>query len=296
MSMWHLNGDCVVYIDFICLGFLKNPFLLVSFVLDNPSIHPKPHLMQRFCRWMKYLSWIPSIDDQALRGQGEHGQVETSSYGEVDDEKEIVEYTEEDTDEDVFEYAIHDLKVKWNVMKSVLRERYEFEHQLKLCLTNYSIYKGYKIHFRKCDTVKLVVVCPSDLEKRTFIVRVSGMSTEKSFEVKKMNDRQTCVRSFSSSSLMNPTWVDQKGINEENMDLDGMDQENIREEGMDQEGMNQEGINEDDMDVLGMNQEGIGVERHGSRGHEKEESKTENEEAFREDNKNTIKECGGCKK
>nr|KAJ0208497.1 hypothetical protein LSAT_V11C500296000 [Lactuca sativa] len=91
------------------------------------------------------------------------------------------------SDEDEIIHSIHNSKVKWNVMKPVIGER----HELKLCLTNYSIYKGYKIRFKKCDSVRLVAVYASDPEKCPFIVRASWMSTEKSFQVKKMNDRHT---------------------------------------------------------------------------------------------------------
>ncbi|CAH1413690.1 unnamed protein product [Lactuca virosa] len=107
-------------------------------------------------------------DDEPLGGEGEHAPVESNSYGEVDDEKDTEESSEEDSDEDQIEYSIHDLKVKWNVIKPVLGERYESRHQLILYLTNYSIHKGYKIRFKKCDSVRLVVVCESDPEKCPF--------------------------------------------------------------------------------------------------------------------------------
>ncbi|CAH1414557.1 unnamed protein product [Lactuca virosa] len=136
-------------------------------------------------------------DDEPVEGEGENARVE------VDDEKN----TEESSDEDEIVYSIHNPKVKWNVMKQIIGERYESRHELKLCLTNYSIYKGYKIRFKKCDSVRLVAVCATDPEKCPFMVRASWMSTENSFHVKKMNDRHTCVSNFSSSRLMNPTWL-----------------------------------------------------------------------------------------
>nr|KAJ0209776.1 hypothetical protein LSAT_V11C400211240 [Lactuca sativa] len=71
----------------------------------------------------------------------------------------------DDEDKLQFQYSTHDPKVKWNNMKPVLGERYESPHQLKLCLTNYSISRGYPIRFNKCDSVRLVAVCASDPEK-----------------------------------------------------------------------------------------------------------------------------------
>ncbi|CAH1451549.1 unnamed protein product [Lactuca virosa] len=143
-------------------------------------------------------------DDELVEGEGENARVE------LDDE----ENTDESSDEDEIIYSIHNPKVKWNVMKPVIGERCESRHELKLCLTNYSIYKGYKIHFKKCDSVRLVAVCASDPKKCPFMVRASWMSTEKSFQVKKMNDRHTCVRNFSSSRLMNPTWLAKQFVKE----------------------------------------------------------------------------------
>ncbi|CAH1426009.1 unnamed protein product [Lactuca virosa] len=56
-----------------------------------------------------------------------------------------------------FEYNTHDPKVKCNKMRPFMEEGYESPHQLKLCLTNHAIYTGYKIKFKKCDSVRLVV-------------------------------------------------------------------------------------------------------------------------------------------
>nr|KAJ0225654.1 hypothetical protein LSAT_V11C100002940 [Lactuca sativa] len=88
-------------------------------------------------------------------------------------------------------------------------ERYESPHQLKVCLINYSISRGYPIRFKKCDSVRLVVVCASDPEKFQcpVVVRASWMSTERSFQIKKLVKQHTCVRNFCSTKLMDPTWI-----------------------------------------------------------------------------------------
>nr|KAJ0211893.1 hypothetical protein LSAT_V11C400176320 [Lactuca sativa] len=64
------------------------------------------------------------------------------------------------------------------------------------------------------DSVRLVVLCAIDQEKCSFMDCASWMSTEKSFQVKKINDRHICVRSFSSSRLMNPTWLAKQFVKE----------------------------------------------------------------------------------
>ncbi|CAH1423298.1 unnamed protein product [Lactuca virosa] len=71
---------------------------------------------------------------------------------------------EEDTDED-FEYSTRNPKVKWNIIKPTLGERYESPHELNLCLTNYIVSKGFQIRLKKCDNVRIVEICGGDPEK-----------------------------------------------------------------------------------------------------------------------------------
>ncbi|CAI9268098.1 unnamed protein product [Lactuca saligna] len=142
---------------------------------------------------------IPEINLYDFEGMSEdEAPQEKQSDSEGDDEDKLQ-----------FQYSTLDPKVKWNNMKPVLREMYESPHQLKLYLTTYSISMGYPIRFKKCDSVRLVVVCASDPEKFQcpFVVRDSWMSTERSFQIKKMVEQHTCVRNFHSANLMDPTWI-----------------------------------------------------------------------------------------
>ncbi|CAI9282327.1 unnamed protein product [Lactuca saligna] len=120
-------------------------------------------------------------------------------------DSEYVQGSDEEDIDDGFEYSTHHPNVKWNIMKQVFRERYESPHELKLCLTNHVISKGYQIHFKKCDGVRPVAIYGSDPKKCPFMVRVSWTSTERSSQVKKIVDLHTCVRSFSNSKLMKST-------------------------------------------------------------------------------------------
>lgn len=71
--------------------------------------------------------------------------------------------SESDKDYEVeCEYNTHTPRIKWNKMKELLGERYESPHQLNLYLTNHAIYTSYKIKFKKCDSIRLVVACVSD--------------------------------------------------------------------------------------------------------------------------------------
>ncbi|CAI9271551.1 unnamed protein product [Lactuca saligna] len=91
---------------------------------------------------------------------------------------------EEDSDEE-FEYSTHNPNVKWNKMRPTFGE-----------------------------SIRLVAICGSDPEKCPFVVRASWMSTERSFQVKKMIDIHKCVRTFNTSRLMDPTWLARKFVKE----------------------------------------------------------------------------------
>nr|KAJ0213544.1 hypothetical protein LSAT_V11C400161930 [Lactuca sativa] len=115
-----------------------------------------------------------------------------------------------------FKYSTHDPNVKWNRMKPQEGERYESAHQLKLYLTNHAISKGYHIRFNKCDSVRLHCVCASDPEKfgYPYYVKASWMSTEKSFQIKKMYPHHNCVKNFNNGKLMGPTWLARQFLKE----------------------------------------------------------------------------------
>ena len=106
-------------------------------------------------------------------------------------------------------FPIHDPSVKWSKMKPILGERYESAHQLKTCLTNYAIHKGYSIRVVKCDSVRLVARCgsKSDSNRCPFRLFASWMTEEKSFQVKTLNDNHKCVKRYNNANLMSPTWL-----------------------------------------------------------------------------------------
>nr|KAJ0202516.1 hypothetical protein LSAT_V11C500236770 [Lactuca sativa] len=83
---------------------------------------------------------------------------QTGITKEESDEDYLEGSNEKDSDEE-FEYSAHSPKVKWNKMRPTLGERYEPPHELKLCLTNYVVSKGFQIRLKKCDSVRLVAIC-----------------------------------------------------------------------------------------------------------------------------------------
>nr|KAJ0219374.1 hypothetical protein LSAT_V11C300103230 [Lactuca sativa] len=143
---------------------------------------------------------IPEINLNDFEGMSEdEAPQEKQSDSEGDDEDKLQ-----------FQYSTHDPKVKWNNIKPVLGERYESQHQLKLCLKNYSISRGYPIRFKKYDSVRLVAVCASDPKKFQcpFVVRASWMSTERTFQIKKW------LSNILVAHLMDPTWIARQFLKE----------------------------------------------------------------------------------
>ncbi|KAL4563383.1 hypothetical protein LXL04_027424 [Taraxacum kok-saghyz] len=138
----------------------------------------------------EFLNNLCEKNDDEIRLPGNDEVLDEDDNGEENDEEEEEEKEEgsdevsaEETIRDYrFPYATHNPQVKCNVVKPFIGERYESRHQLKLCLTNYSISKGYQIRFKKCDSVRLVAVCASPTGKNNcpFLCRASWMSTEDS--------------------------------------------------------------------------------------------------------------------
>ncbi|KAI3720870.1 hypothetical protein L2E82_31868 [Cichorium intybus] len=155
---------------------------------------------------------IPEIESE----EKELGTKSThDSCDEEIDSKEIVNASSEEDDQVTFNYSTHDPNIKWNKMRPERGERYETPHQLKLCLTNYDINNGYRIRFKKCDSVRLVAVCASDEKFQCpFLVRASWMSTEKSFQIKKIVDQHKCIRNYNNSKLIDPTWIARQFLKE----------------------------------------------------------------------------------
>ncbi|KAL7613226.1 hypothetical protein Lser_V15G06140 [Lactuca serriola] len=160
----------------------------------------------------EFLNILCEEDDyNAVDDAQTENDAQTGITKEESDEDYLEGSNEEGSDEE-FEYSTHNPKVKWKKMRPMLGERYESPHELKLCLTNYVVSKGFQIRFKKCNSVKLVAICGSDPEKCPFVVRSSWMSTERSSQVKETIDIHKCVRNFNNSRLMDPTWLARKFV------------------------------------------------------------------------------------
>ncbi|CAI9273425.1 unnamed protein product [Lactuca saligna] len=155
-----------------------------------------------------------AVDDAQTENDAQTGNDTQTGITKEESDEDYLEGSNEEGSDEEFEYSTHNPKVKWNKMRPMLGERYESPHELKLCLTNYAVSKGFQIRFKKCDSVRLVAICGSDPEKCPFVVRASWMTTERSFQVKKMIDIHKCVRNFNNSRLMDPTWLARKFVKE----------------------------------------------------------------------------------
>ncbi|CAI9265972.1 unnamed protein product [Lactuca saligna] len=143
-EVWDFNTNVEIYEDFTKkqIRRCKNEFLniLCHEVLDDFTIPEFDNVEEVF-----YLN------SEATKFDVVAGTKEMSTESEQDD---VVQC----------KYNTHYLKVKWNKMRPLCKEMYESPHQHKLCLTNYAISNDSHIRFRKCNIVRLVVVCASDLE------------------------------------------------------------------------------------------------------------------------------------
>nr|KAJ0198726.1 hypothetical protein LSAT_V11C600327810 [Lactuca sativa] len=121
-----------------------------------------------------------AVDDAQTENDAQTGNDTQTGITKEESDEDYLEGSNEEGSDEEFEYSTHNPKVKWNKMRPMLGERYESPHELKLCLTNYAISKGFQIRFKKCDSVRLVAICGSDPEKCPFVVRASWMTTERS--------------------------------------------------------------------------------------------------------------------
>ncbi|KAL4580058.1 hypothetical protein LXL04_016234 [Taraxacum kok-saghyz] len=95
-------------------------------------------------------------------------------------------------------YRIHDPNTLWYKMKPKLGDVFESPEQLKFCVANYVVARGYEIFFGKSDSVKVVSKCGSRKEGSScpFILHAGWMYRERSLQIKTMNDTHNCARTF----------------------------------------------------------------------------------------------------
>ena len=106
-------------------------------------------------------------------------------------------------------WPIHDPTTKWKFMRPQLGERYEGPEQLKRALAYYALANGYKLYYSVNNPKRLLAKCSRDNEdkKCPFRLWASWMQEEKSFQIKTLNDKHVCSRTYEYGSLITSNWV-----------------------------------------------------------------------------------------
>ncbi|GJU27358.1 (R)-mandelonitrile lyase-like protein [Tanacetum coccineum] len=101
-------------------------------------------------------------------------------------------------------FPIHDPTVKWKLMRHVLGEKYESPDQLKRALAFYALANGYKLYYEVNNPRRLLAKCCRDAKDRKcpFRLWASWMQNERSFQIKKLNDKHSCSRTYEYGTLI----------------------------------------------------------------------------------------------
>ncbi|CAH1425670.1 unnamed protein product [Lactuca virosa] len=136
-----------------------------------------------------------NVDDEGTREEGH-------SDNEIEDD-------EDEVDQKPTKYSVHDPSDHCKKMKPHLGEKYANQTELRFCLTNYAVHNGYPIKVTKSSSIRLQTKCGLDNKGKrcTFKPWASWMNKEKSFQIKGLNDKHTCVREYKHVTLVNPDWI-----------------------------------------------------------------------------------------
>ena len=117
-----------------------------------------------------YISGLEDLDDEDM----EHSS---------DIDREMENFSDHEDDVGAG-YCTHDPAVKWTLMKPRPGERFESPAQFKLCVRNYGISQGYNLRFHISDTIRVVVTCGNNGDKKKscpYRIWASWMNNERTF-------------------------------------------------------------------------------------------------------------------
>lgn len=118
-------------------------------------------------------------------------------------------HLDEDENDIAGSVLVHDPTKEWNVMEPRFAEKYQSFHHLKTCLVNYAVTHGYPLRFEKLESTRLLAKCGRDTDKKScpFRLYASWMNTERTVQVKSMNKKHLCARTFNFGHLVSPEWI-----------------------------------------------------------------------------------------
>ncbi|KAL4583549.1 hypothetical protein LXL04_008127 [Taraxacum kok-saghyz] len=118
-------------------------------------------------------------------------------------------HLDEDENDIAGSVLIHDHIKELNVMEPRFGEKYQSFHHLKTCLVNYVVTHGYPLRFEKLESTRLLAKYGRDTDKKTWPFRLyaSWMNKERTVQVKSMNKKHLCARTFTFGHLVSHSWI-----------------------------------------------------------------------------------------
>ncbi|CAI9265482.1 unnamed protein product [Lactuca saligna] len=109
-------------------------------------------------------------------------------------------------------FPVHNENQEWEQMVPVLGMKFSNPLELKLCITNYAVKNGYDLWYEKSDHESLLVKCYKGKTNKQgkgcpFRLWATWMSSEKSFQIKSLNDMHNCARVFKFRSIVTYKWI-----------------------------------------------------------------------------------------
>ncbi|CAI9266213.1 unnamed protein product [Lactuca saligna] len=109
-------------------------------------------------------------------------------------------------------FPIDNENQEWEQMVPVLGMKFSNPLELKLCITNYAVKNGYDLWYEKSDHERLLVKCCKGKTNKQgkgcpFRLWATWMSSEKSFQIKSLNDMHNCARVFKFGSIVTYKWI-----------------------------------------------------------------------------------------
>nr|XP_043616053.1 uncharacterized protein LOC122587969 [Erigeron canadensis] len=126
------------------------------------------------------------------------------------------------------QFPIHEPQIHWRQKAPKVGKRYEGPDQLKECLSYYALANGYSLWYERTSKSHIIARCgvrPPKLSKPEkggqkksnryqpstktckWRLAASWMTTERSFQVKKLTEEHTRVRNFKYGTLINYKWI-----------------------------------------------------------------------------------------
>ena len=100
-------------------------------------------------------------------------------------------------------------------MEPKVGDVFESPTQLKYCVTNYAVSRGYEIYFEKSDSKRIVAICGKKADKKCpYRLYAAWMYNERTFQVKGLNPHHNCSRVFKFGSIVSPEWIGRHYVTE----------------------------------------------------------------------------------